>query len=44
MKDALVKSYEEEIKLLDKDVRNIEMIENALPYGCFKKPNLEELR
>lgn len=40
----LIKTYEDDIRALKNDVDNIEAIKQALPGGCWKKSNLEELR
>lgn len=39
--NALIDSYNDEIMRLQKEVKNIENIANALPDGCFKKVTLE---
>lgn len=33
--------YNAEIARLKKEVENVEQIANALPQGCFRKPELE---
>jgi len=40
----LIKTYEDDVKSLTDDVKNIEAIRRALPTGCWKKTNIEELR
>ncbi|XP_025424275.1 laminin subunit gamma-1 isoform X2 [Sipha flava] len=40
----LIKTYEDDIQALSNDVANIEAIRRALPNGCWKKTNIEELR
>jgi len=40
----LIKTYEDDVKTLMDDVKNIEAIRHALPTGCWKKTNIEELR
>jgi coxsackievirus/adenovirus receptor len=40
----LIKTYEDDIDALTTDVNNIEAIRRALPSGCWKKTNIEELR
>ncbi|CAI6348984.1 unnamed protein product [Macrosiphum euphorbiae] len=40
----LINKLKEDIKTLTNDVKNIEAIRLALPVGCWKKTNIEELR
>uniref|UniRef100_A0A2S2PTE0 Laminin subunit gamma-1 n=1 Tax=Schizaphis graminum TaxID=13262 RepID=A0A2S2PTE0_SCHGA len=40
----LINKLKEDIKTLTNDVKNIEAIRMALPSGCWKKTNIEELR
>ncbi|KAF6200714.1 hypothetical protein GE061_005158 [Apolygus lucorum] len=43
LQDQQIKSYEEEVEKLKKEVNKVEAIRNALPDGCFNRPNLEQL-
>lgn len=36
-----IKSYQNEVSQLESEVRNIKLISEALPEGCFKQPRLE---
>lgn len=36
-----IKSYQNEVTQLEAEVRNIKLISEALPDGCFKQPRLE---
>lgn len=36
-----IKSYQNEVSQLESEVRNIKLISEALPQGCFKQPRLE---
>jgi len=44
MQAQLINKLKEDIKALTTDVKNIEAIRLALPSGCWKKTNIEELR
>lgn len=36
-----IKSYQNEVILLESEVKNIRLISEALPDRCFKQPRLE---
>lgn len=36
-----IKNYQTEVSQLEREVRKIKLISEALPDGCFKQPRLE---
>ncbi|BET00227.1 Laminin B (Domain IV) [Nesidiocoris tenuis] len=43
LQDQQIKSYEEEMEKLKKEVDKVKAIHDALPDGCYNRPNLEQL-